>query len=159
MKKSSSKPTVPPLSKREILGSMMPNRLLRWCQRVHNIANGHPRKTVAIILVGVSLNVGMLIYVSERSRRAPFSYTSMSPVKLVSRQWDTVTLQAGDIPFTWKNYQQITALKDSLEYLMGKTDRNAEDTLLFIRIFERYAALDPAFNQALKRWSMRKPGR
>jgi hypothetical protein len=149
MKKSSSKPTATGLSKREILRSMMPSRLLRWCQRMRMNANRHPRKTVAILLAGVTFNVGMVIYLSETTRQQPFSYTSISPGKVVGREWETVNGRAADIPFTWKNFQQISALKDSLEYLMRKTDRNAEDTLLFIRIFERYAQLDPAFAKAV----------
>ena len=148
MKKSSSKPTESTLSKRAIMRLMMPVRLLQWCQRVREMANAHPRKTVAIILAAVSLNVGMVIYLSEKTRREPFSYTTISPVKVVGNDWGKVNLQAADIPFTWKNYQQVSALKDSLEYLMGKANRNKEDTLLFIRIFERYAELDPAFAES-----------
>lgn len=151
MKKSSSDPTVRPLSKETIMRIILPVRLRQWCQRVREIANAHPRKTVAIILAAVSLNVSLVIYLSEKTRQQPFSYTNLSPAKVVNRQWEKVNLQAADIPFTWKNYQQISALKDSLEYLMGKANRNKEDTLLFIRIFERYAELDPAFAKALMR--------
>jgi|GWRWMinimDraft_13_1066021.scaffolds.fasta_scaffold12920_2 hypothetical protein len=153
MKKSSSDTTARQLSKETIIHMIMPVRLRKWCHRVREIANANPRKTVAIILAGVALNVGMVIYLSEKSRQQPFSYTNLSPAKVVGRDWEKVNLQAADIPFTWKNYQQITALKDSLEYLMGKANRNKEDTLLFIRIFERYAELDPAFAKALMRES------
>jgi hypothetical protein len=113
------------------------------------IANRHPRKTVAILLAGVAFNVAIVIYLSETTRQQPFSYTSITPGKIVAKEWETVNGRAADIPFTWKNFQQISELKDSLEYLMRKTDRNAEDTLLFIRIFERYAQLDPAFAKAV----------
>jgi hypothetical protein len=66
-----------------------------------------------------------------------------------------MNMRAADIPFTWKNFQVISALKDSLEYLMGKTQRSEADTLLFIRIFEKYARLDPAFAKAI----VKKPSR
>lgn len=151
MKKNSSEPTARQLSKETIIRMIMPVKLRQWCQRVRDIANAHPRKTVAIILAAVSLNVGMVIFLSEKTRQQPFSYTNLSPAKVVGRDWEKVNLQAVDIPFTWKNYQQVSALKDSLEYLMGKANRNKEDTLLFIRIFERYAELDPAFAKALMR--------
>jgi hypothetical protein len=149
MKKNSSKPTFSTVSKRALVRSMMPNGLLRWCRRVRIAANRNPRRTVAILLAGVALNVGLVIYVSEQSKQQPFSYSSISPIKLVGRQWDTVSMRAADIPFTWKNFQEISSLKDSLEYLMRKTERNAEDTLLFIRIFEKYARLDPSFAKAV----------
>jgi hypothetical protein len=66
-------------------------------------------------------------------------------------------MRAADIPFTWKNFQEIRALKDSLEYLMGKTQRSEADTLLFIRIFEKYARLDPAFAKAIVKKPPRQP--
>ena len=155
MKKNSSKPTFSTVSKRALVRSMMPNRLLRWCRRVRIVANRNPRRTVAILLAGVALNVGLVIYLSEQTKQQPFSYSSISPIKLVGRDWDTMNMRAADIPFTWKNFQVISALKDSLEYLMGKTQRSEADTLLFIRIFEKYARLDPAFAKAI----VKKPSR
>lgn len=157
MRKSSSKSTATPFSKRDILRSILPNGVLRWCLRMRMVANRRPRKTVGVILSLVSLNVAFVFYLSEKSRQQAFSYTSISPGKLVGQQIKALNVQAGDIPFTWKNYQQVSALKDSLEYLMNKTNRNAEDTLLFIRIFERYARLDPAFAKAILKGSPPSP--
>lgn len=149
MKKSSSNTARKSMSRKVMLRSMIPNRLLRWCRRVRIVANRHPRRTVAILLAGVTINVGMVVYLSEKTRQQPFSYTTISPKNVMGRDWDTVSLRAAEIPFTWKNYTEISSLKDSLEYLMRKTERNAEDTLLFIRIFEKYAGLDPAFAKAV----------
>lgn len=154
MKKSSSNTARKSMSKKVMLRSMMPNRLLRWCRRVRIIANRHPRRTVVVLLASVTINVGMVVYLSEKTRQQPFSYATISPMKVMGRDWDTVSLRAEEIPFTWKNYMEISSLKDSLEYLMRKTERNAEDTLLFIRIFEKYAGLDPAFANAVMKESL-----
>lgn len=132
-----------------MLRSMIPSRLLRWCRRVRIVANRYPRRTVAVLLAGVAMNVGMVVYLSEKTRQQSFSYSTINPMRVMDRDWDTVSLKATEIPFTWKNYMEISSLKDSLEYLMRKTERNAEDTLLFIRIFEKYAGLDPAFARAV----------
>lgn len=154
MKRNSSSTAPTPLSRKGMLRSMMPNRLLRWCRRVRIVANRHPRRTVAVLLAGVAMNVSMVIYLSEKTRQQPFSYATISPMKVIGRDWDTVSLHAAKIPFTWKNYIEVSSLKDSLEYLMRKTQRNAEDTLLFIRIFEKYAHLDPAFAKAVMKESL-----
>ena len=128
---------------------MLPSAVLNRLRSLREAANRRPKAAVAILLTATSLNFGLLMLVSEHGRQQAFSYQSLNPLapRITGARPSSQT--AAQIPFTLQNFLEVRALKDSLTQLMGKQGRSREDTLLFIRILERYARLDTAFARSL----------
>jgi hypothetical protein len=101
------------------------------------------------LLTATTLNFGVLMLVSEHGRQQAFSYQSLNPLTSRNTGARPSGQTAAQIPFTLHNFLEVRVLKDSLTQLMGKQGRSREDTLLFIRILERYARLDTAFARSL----------
>ena len=132
-----------------LLKAMLPSAVLHRLRSLREAANRRPKAAVAILLTATSLNFGLLMLVSEHGRQQAFSYQSLNPLapRITGARPSSQT--AAQIPFTLQNFLEVRALKDSLTQLMGKQGRSREDTLLFIRILERYARLDTAFARSL----------
>ncbi len=128
---------------------VLPTSMRQRLKRLREQANSRPRLAVGIMLTVAALNLVLLVVVSEKSRQQPLSYRALNPVDRVIPNEQAFAASAPDIPFTLRNFLQVQAMKDSLALLMGKSQRSMEDTLLFIRILERYARLDTAFARQL----------
>jgi hypothetical protein len=131
------------------LRNLLPSSLSRQLNILREKANRRPGMAAGILVAVATANLLLLVIVSERSRQQPLSYRSLNPIRRVVG--DRQLPRAAEIPFTLHNFLEVRAMKDSLATLMGKTSRTREDTLLFIRILERYARLDTAFATQLHR--------
>ncbi|OJU26149.1 MAG: hypothetical protein BGN92_13680 [Sphingobacteriales bacterium 41-5] len=114
-------------------------RLGRWARQ-------RPYMSLAIMFSVVVLNIAALFAFTDTFSPISFSLKSIKQNVVDS------TAQVSDmgIPFSFKNYREMTSIKDSLEYLMNKPSRTAADTALALRLFQKMEQLDPEFFNQFK---------
>jgi hypothetical protein len=123
----------------------------RWRQRlVHlrDLANRHPRRSAAILLTTLALQAALVFFWQPSVSATSLDYTQLRAAVPISPSGARPGMPP--IPFTIGNYREVRALLDTLEYLRSRPGHSRSDTLLFLRIMERYARLDTAFARSLR---------
>lgn len=115
-----------------------------WSGKLQPLTAKNPKLTIAMMLLFATVNFLIMLYVVN-SRPAK-SLIPKDIIKNISR-----TEQRQSAPYTIANYMKVSELKDSLDYLMRLPKLTKTDSLLFIKICDEYAKLDPSFSQSLKK--------
>ncbi|MGE9310884.1 hypothetical protein ACLOAU_04540 [Niabella sp. CJ426] len=127
----------------EAVHRIYPNANSKWA-RFRAIVNKRPKRTVAILMSIVLINVLLLFSFTDHFK--PLSIVELS-TKMRHREPDQIPSMG--IPFTLENYRMMSAIQDTLAYLASKQARSAADTLIMLRLFERIEKIDPGFFKAI----------
>lgn len=114
-------------------------RFRRWTQK-------HPVSSLAIMFTIVLLNVAALFAFTDSFKSVSFSYKTIKS----NLKDDGKSINDMGIPFTFKNYQEMISIQDTLQYLANKPNRTASDTAILMRLFDKMAKLDPQFFNKIK---------
>ncbi|HEX8355866.1 MAG TPA: hypothetical protein VF610_00555, partial [Segetibacter sp.] len=117
----------------------------RYYEKLQLFARKNPRRTATGMLVFASLNFVLMVYMVNRKPAAP-----LVPKELGKSIAEFNKKESSAAPFTISNYMKITKLKDSLDYLIKLPKLTKSDSLLFVRICDEYAKLDPTFFNQVK---------
>jgi len=123
----------------EAVHRIYPNANGKWA-RFRALANRRPKRTVAILMSIVFINVILLLSFTNHFK--PLSIVELS-TKMRYQEPDQIPSMG--IPFTLENYRMMSAIQDTLAYLASKPERSAADTLIMLRLFERIEKIDPDF--------------
>lgn len=127
------------LKTKEAIVRIYPGASGKWA-RFRTLINKRPKRTVAILMSIVFINVFLLLSFTDHFK--PISLVELS-TKMGYQKPDQIPSMG--IPFTLENYRTMTAIQDTLAYLATKPTRSAEDTLIMLRLFERIEKIDPGF--------------
>lgn len=104
------------------------------------------RSLVWMIAVAVA-NLLVLIFMSYKKTPVEPCFSKINFTKLKSDALPAS--QTTGVAFTFENFFEMKRMKDSLDYLLSKKPLSKNDTLLFIRICQKYSKLDPHFKQKI----------
>ena len=129
------------------MAALLPTPVVERLKTIRSAANQRPRLTAAILLAFAVVNFGLLLLTGSADRARAFDYPWKGRQSVDGMFKDKVSDQgqAPSIPYSLRNFLAMRSIRDSLELLRTKGFRSREDTLLFLRIMERYARLDTAF--------------
>jgi hypothetical protein len=117
----------------------------RKAGKFKSYVKANPRRVLIYMFAVLIVNTGILFFFTRQYKASSFHYANLR-----LRHDGVTSNEVPDIPFTWSNYTTLTAIKDTLEYLMNKPQLSKQDTLTFIRIATAIEKLDPDFVQRLK---------
>jgi hypothetical protein len=118
----------------------------RKAEKFKGYVKANPRRVLTGMFTFVIINIGVLFFFTRQYKASSFHYTDLKLKHDGSAKVDA----APEIPFTWDNYSKMSAIKDTLEYLMNKQRLSREDTLTFMRIADQIEKLDPDFVKKIK---------
>jgi hypothetical protein len=118
----------------------------RKAEKFKGYVKANPRRVLTGMFAFVIINIGILFFFTGQYKASSFHYTDLKLKHDGSAKVD----EAPDIPFTWDNYSKMSAIKDTLEYLMNKPQLSRADTLTFMRIADQIEKLDPDFVNKIK---------
>lgn len=119
---------------------------------VAGAAKKHPKRTFAIMIAIIIANMALLFFFTDdlnfenNHKGFDFNFSEIIP-KFKD------PLPQNQVDFSWKNFWTVKKIKDSMEYIMNKKHLSRQDTLLFIRLSERFSKVDngyhPIYNKQL----------
>ena len=118
-------------------------------EKFKRYVKANPRRVLIFMFTIVIFNTGVLFFFTRQYKASSFHYADLK----LKHDGTAKTNEAPDIPFTWDNYSKMNSIKDTLEYLMSKTQLSREDTLIFMRIASAIEKLDPDFVKKIKQQS------
>jgi hypothetical protein len=106
-------------------------------------ASRYPQRTLGIMFAIVGLNFLLFLYMNRKAGSA-YSVKDFYSGKVVKEVFPDKR-EPTRVPFTIANFIQMKSIKDSLEYYLGVEHKTREDTLLLLRLFKKYEAIDTSF--------------
>jgi hypothetical protein len=117
----------------------------RFYQSIKALAERNPKITVIAMLAFATINVVIMFYIVNTAPPLP-----LIPKNIGKAITDNNTGRSEPVSFNFSNFMKISKLKDSMDYLMKQPHLSKKDSLLFIRICDEYAKLDPTFFKQVK---------
>lgn len=114
------------------------NKPWKWFK---TLVNKKPRHSLFWMFLIVVTNICLLFYFNK-FQTSGFSYSSIHAP--FSNAIDSLGSNMG-VAFSWENYRKMTAIQDTLNLLMSKPQKSSEDSLVFIRLCDQIAKVDPVF--------------
>ena len=129
------------------MAALLPAPVVDRLMRLRATANRRPKTTATLLLAFALVNFALLLMTGASNGTRAFEYPWKGRRSVEGMFKDKVLDQghAPSIPYSLRNFLAMRSIRDSLELLRTKGFRSREDTLLFLRIMERYASLDTAF--------------